>query len=245
MIGVGDNIPVRNLGSAARACSVGAVIALSVLVSGCTDVVSGSAVRDADAVPLDVPPLAESQLEDVLLTVDELNSIVGSSTMEVVSESDELADNSLIVSDPDCLGAVYGAEEQVYGSAWSAVRDQIIREPGDEKEHWAQQTVAVYPSARAAQKFLADSTSDWEQCGGFSVTVDDGQSTYIWQLEAADSTDDIITQVVIQEDSDGWECQHALSAVSNVTIETWACAVGVDDEAVEMARRLVSHVAEQ
>ena len=226
-------------------CGVGAVIALSMLLSGCTDVVSGSAVRDADAVPLNVPPLEESQLEDVLLTVDELNSIVGSSTMEVVSESDVLADNSLIVSDPDCLGAVYGAEEQVYGSAWTAVRDQIIREPGDEKEHWTQQTLALYPAERQAQKFLAESTSEWEQCGGFSVTVDDGESTYLWQIDEADATDDIITQVVSQEDSDGWECQHALSAVSNVTVETWACAVGVGDEAVEMARRLVSNVAEQ
>jgi len=59
------------------------------------------------------------------------------------------------VSDPDCLGAIYGAEEPVYaGSGWTAMRDQVAREPGEENEHWVEQTAVLYPSAEKAQKFF-------------------------------------------------------------------------------------------
>ena len=49
---------------------------------------------------------------------------MGSTQMKLTSELDEMTDHSADVSDPDCLGAVYGAEEDpVYaGTDWTAVR---------------------------------------------------------------------------------------------------------------------------
>src|SRR4051794_36908622 len=109
-----------------RAWTLGLVVAVSVLLSGCTTVVAGHAARDKDAVPVDVAPLKESQLGDVLLTADELDTITGSTTMAVTSDVDQLSDSSRLVSDPECLGAIFGAEEQVYGKGLTAVRDQIV-----------------------------------------------------------------------------------------------------------------------
>ena len=189
-------------------------------------------------------PLKKSQLADVMLGIDELNSILSSTDMEVISEMEEMSDNSRSVSDPDCLGVIYGAEEKVYdGSEWTAVRDQVAREPGDDKEHWVEQTAVLYPEAGNAQKFFDDSKSTWKQCGGYSVAVDDGEASYIWQVNDLETKDDVISQVTTQEDSGGWECQHALAPVSNVTVETWACAFGIKDEAVEMAQEMVKSAA--
>ena len=39
----------------------------------------------------------------------------------------------------------------------------------------------------------------------------------------------MVTQSTTQEDANGWECQHALSLVSNVIVEAWACSYGVKD----------------
>jgi PknH-like protein len=226
--------------------AAGVAVALAMVLSGCTTTVSGSAVRDKDAAPLDVAPLKATQLADVMLSIDELNDIIGSSDMEVVSDMEEMSDNSHAVSDPDCLGSIFGAEEQVYGgSDWTAVRDQVAREPGDEKDHWVEQTAVLYPTANDARKLFDDSTSSWEQCGGFSVEVEDSEDSYIWQVDDLQVKDDLIVQVATQEDSGGWECQHALSLVSNVTVETWACAFGIHDEAVEMAQEMIKYAAKK
>ena len=73
------------VGTVARTSAVGFAVAmtvlLSVLLSGCTSTVTGHALRDRNAAPLDVAPLKKSQLADVMLGIDELNSILSSTDM--------------------------------------------------------------------------------------------------------------------------------------------------------------------
>ena len=234
------------IGTATRAFAVGVVIAASVLLSGCVSTISGTAVRAENAGPIDVPPLDESKLDDVLLSVGELNGIVGSTTMEITSELDEMTDHSDQVSDPDCLGAIYGAEEPVYaGSGWTAMRDQVAREPDEDNEHWVEQTAVLYPSAENAQKFFDDSKSSWEDCGGYSISVDDADATYLWQIDDVTAEDTVITQLTTQEDAEGWACQHALSVVSNLTVEAWACGYSIGDEAATMANDMIANAAKK
>ena len=237
---------MTNIGTATRACAVGVVIAASVLLSGCVSTVSGTAVRAHNAAPIDVPPLTEAKLDDVLLSIGELNGIVGSTQMKVTSELDEMIDHSGEVSDPDCLGAIYGAEKPVYaGSGWTALRDQIAREPGEDNEHWVEQTAVLYPSAEKAQKFFDESKSAWQKCSSYSVSVDNADATYLWQIDNVASEDTLITQMTAQEDANGWACQHAMSLVSNVTVEAWACSYDVKDEAATIANGMVANAAKK
>jgi hypothetical protein len=234
------------VGTATRACAVGALIAASVLFSGCVSTVSGSAVRAQHAAPIEVAPLTAAKLNDVLLSVGELNGIMGSAQMKVTSELGEMTDHSTEVSDPDCLGAIYGAEEPVYaGSGWTAMRDQVVREPGENNEHWVEQTVVLYPSAEKAHKFFDDSRSSWHKCSGYSVSVNDADATYLWQIDSATTQDTLITQMTAQEDAGGWGCQHALSVVSNVTMEAWACSYSVKDEAATIANDMIANAAKK
>ena len=55
--------------------------------------------------------------------------------------------------------------------------------------------------------------------------------------------DDLITQVTTQEGADGWACQHALSLVSNLTVEAWACGYTITDEAVQIVDAMVANAA--
>lgn len=222
--------------------AAGAVLAASVLLSGCDSEIRGTAVRGHGSGPLNVPPLDEAKLDEILLTVDELNRIVGSTGMEVTSELTEMTDHSADVSDPDCLGAVYGAEEPVYaGTGWTAVRDQVAREPDDDNDHWVEQTAVLYPAAQNAQDFFDDSLATWQDCANDAIGV--GEGDYLWELDDVHVGDTLITQVTTQEGADGWACQHALSLVSNVTVEAWACGYSITDEAAEIADVMVANAA--
>ena len=243
---VGHNSAVTLLGTATRLSAVGAVIAASVLLSGCVSTLSGTAVRAKNAAPIDVAPLTEAKLDDVLLSIGELNGIMGSTQMKVTSELQEMTDHSGDVSDADCLGAIYGAEGPVYdGSGWTAVRDQVVREPGDDNEHWVEQTAVLYPSADKAQKFFDKSKASWQKCSGNAVSVDDAEATYLWQIDKVTSQDSLISQPTAQEDAGGWACQHALSVVSNVTVEAWACSYDVKDEAATIANDMVANAGKK
>jgi hypothetical protein len=193
-----------------------------------------------------VPPLTAAKLERVLLSIGELNRIVGSTQMKITSDMQEMTDHSADVSDRDCLGAIYGAEKPVYdGSGWTAVRDQVAREPEEDNPHWVEQTAVLYPSAEQAQKFFHDSQLQWENCARKAISVRDGQSTYLWQMDDVKAEENLITQPTTQNDAKGWACQHALSVLSNLTVEAWACGYSIRDEAATMANEMIANVAKE
>lgn len=230
--------------SAVRAVSaVGAAVAAAVLLSACVSTVEGTATRqsaDPNRNPADVAPLKEADLDDVLVSIGELNGIVGSTRMKVTSELDEMTDHSAEVSDPDCLGAVYGAEEPVYaGTGWTAVRDQVAREPHDDNDHWVEQTAVLYPVAADAQDFFDSSLATWQDCANSSIAVADGD--FFWELAGVDVDDTMIAQMASQEDANGWACQHAMSLAANLTVEAWACGYSISDEAVQIANAMIEN----
>ena len=230
-----------------RVARVGLVAAVATVMAltGCVSTVSGTAVRSANTVPTNVPELAESALERVLLPIDDVNDIMGTSDLAVTSDIDDMTDSSDKVSDPDCLGAMFGAEEAVYkGTGWTAVRDIVAREPEDDNDHWIEQTAVLYPQAGNARRFLETSQSIWEKCAGSSLAVDTEDTSSLWEFDDVVVGDGLITQTTKQEDADGWGCQHALAAASNLTAETWVCAYKSGDEAATMAIDILNNAAD-
>jgi hypothetical protein len=230
----------------ARVLVVGIVVASAMAVSGCVSTVAGTAVRNAKTVPTNVPRLDESALEKVLLPIDEINDIMGTADLEVTSDIEDMTDSSDKVSDPDCLGAMFGAEEAVYkGSGWTAVRDVVAREPDEDNDHWIEQTAVLYPQEGDADRFLEKSRSTWEECTDSSLAVDTEDTSSLWEFEEVNAGDGLITQMATQEDADGWGCQHALAAASNMTAETWACGYAISDEATAIAIDIINRAAKR
>jgi hypothetical protein len=208
------------------------------LLTGCQATVAGTAVR-----PEGAAELQEADLDAVLLPIGTLNATVGATDMEVTSDSEEMGDHTDEVSDPDCVGAIFSAEESVYaGSEWTAMRDQVAAEPGDDNEHWVQQTAVLFPGEMQAQDFVEESRSMWDTCAGDVIAIGDGATTYLWELQDIRDARGILAQTSSQEDSGGWSCQHAISAVSNVVVEAWACGYTISDQAVDVATALIANV---
>jgi len=223
------------------------VITASLAVSGCANTVAGHAVRAKGALPLEVPELDESKLDNVLLSIGELNGILGASQMRITADVEEMTDHhSSDVSDPDCLGAIYGAAEPVYAPAgWTAVRDQVASEPGDDNEHWVEQIAVLYPSADKAHKFFESSKAAWGDCADSDISVDDLGDSYTWSIDKLTVEGNLLTQLTTQQDAGGWACQHALSAVSNLTVETWACGYNFVVEAATVATEMIANAAKK
>jgi hypothetical protein len=207
--------------------------------SGCTDVVAGQA-QPADAAGPDGP--RSGDLAATLLSVEEVNSIMGADDIEVVESVEEMVDHSSDVSDPACLGALYNAEELVYrSSGWTEVVDEVLTEPSDDPAYWVEQTAVRFASADEASKFYDTSKSQWQDCVDREISVFDGDYVFTWSFEAMTVTDTMISQSALQLDSDGWTCQHAMSAVSDVVVEASACTMTPDDEAVTITEALVKN----
>ena len=193
-----------------------------------------------------VPPLTEATLDGLLLSIGELNRIVGSTQMKITSDMQAMTDHSAQISDKECLGAIYGAEKPVYfGSGWTAMRDQVAREPDENNAHWVEQTTVLYPSAEQAQNFFHDSQSQWEKCSRRSVSLKDAETTYRWEVGDVKAEDNLITQPTTQNDAKGWACQHALSVVSNLTVEVFACGYSIRDEAATIANKMIANATEK
>ncbi|MFB1296998.1 sensor domain-containing protein [Mycobacterium sp. pW049] len=216
----------------------------AVWTAACTSVVEGEPVRGAGASSTEM--LGERDLGDILLDDGELGDVLGSSSIEVTDEVDRMTDDTADVSDPDCIGALYTAEEPVYaGTGYTAVLTWLASESGAEYEHWVEETGVVMPSAAAAEEFIVESEQQWQDCAGRDVSVSDGEDWYDWDLSDAVRAEGILSQRSTAVDSIPWQCEHALVAVSNVVLEASVCAERIDDEATKLLTAMVAKVADR
>lgn len=227
------------------------IVALAALsLSGCVSTVSGIAVRAHHAglssdLP-DVPAMTEADLDRVLLSIGDLNGIMGATGLRIDKQFSEMTDHTDDVSDPECLGAIYGAEEQVYAtSGWTALRDEVVRERGDGNDHWVEQIAVLYPSEAKSAKFFELSHDQWQNCAGTSIETYGDDFTYWWDIEDLNATDAVLSQTVRQRDADGWACQHTLAVASNLIVEAWACSYDIGDEAQAIVSDMLANAAKK
>jgi hypothetical protein len=227
---------VRRLGAA---LGIGAAC---VWIAGCVHTTAGTAKpADTGGVTATLSPTAD--LNKALLSAGEIGSIMGVSDIAVVNSAQDLQANSETVSDPNCLGALYSAEESVYqGSGWTDVRDEVLQEPVDNSAHWVEQTAVKFPGSQLAQVFLATSLSRWSTCSGKHVTFTGPTDEHGWQIGDLNLNYGMLVQTSMQQTPDGWGCQHAMGAVSDVVIEVSACNRNIGNQAFDIAEKIAAKI---
>ncbi len=220
-------------------------ITFGVLTTGCSSTVQGAAVKAASSVPADgVPSLDESALDDLLLSNGELNKIAGVD-LESFYTAEEMNDNADVVSDADCLGAIYPGENAVYdGTHWSAVRDELLLESGSgDDSRLVEQTLVLYGSRDDAVEFFDKSKDVWHECSqAKDITVDDGP----WEPDDVQETSD--RQITLKAKVSGslsGTCSHSLGVVSNLIVEGFSCDAADHDDAETIATRILKNAADQ
>lgn len=216
--------------------------ALAVALSGCVHTTAGVAHRAGGT-----SPTTTADLEGFLLEPDHIDKIVGSHDIEVNDSATTLDDNLANVSDPDCLGALYNAEQSVYdGTGWTAVADQVLADQVDDEDaeqgHWVQQSVVGFDSPQQALDLFDHSTQQWTNCIGKDVTVNESDTEFVFKIEGIDIDGHMMSQTARQQDAGDWACQHALGAATNHIVEVMACSTDTDGQAVRIATEIVSKI---
>ncbi|MBV9088850.1 MAG: sensor domain-containing protein [Mycobacteriaceae bacterium] len=207
-----------------------------VLIAGCTHTVGGTAAFPGGAG-------LGGALDGVLLGADQINTIMAATDIAVVDTSEDMQTTTENVSRPDCLGALYNAQNSVYqDSGWTDVRDQVLLEPQDNNAHWVEQTAVEFSGSDRAQAFVNSSLVAWSHCSGKDVTLTSGSDVDTWKVGDLIISGRTINQTGVQLGARGWGCQHAMSAVSAIVIEATACGANIADQAVTIIDKMSENV---
>jgi serine/threonine kinase PknH len=204
-----------------------------------TEPIANAPVTTAITTTPAAPPLTPAQLETILLSPADVNSIMGPPDLEPEDKT-QLDTNTSTLSMPDCLSAVYGREPEVYaGTGYTAVSAQVFT--GGQTLRFVDQTVVAYPSAEQAGAFLQASESKWRGCAGQTVSETGGRPPLLtWTLGPLNGTAPKIW--MSNNAKGGLPCQRVLSAVSRVVIDVAVCKRDVGDQGTRIADALATHV---
>lgn len=191
-------------------------------------------------------PLEADRLSALLLGPSDINTVMGSSTMQPGKPITSTDHSSVTVSTPDCQGALYTTQDPVYaGTGYTSVSGLVSSEPGDNYDHWVNQAVVLFPSADKAKSFLENSAEKWKGCAGKTVTVTNKSKTYRWTFAQVQGSPPKITLMDTQEGADGWECQRALTVANNVIVDINACGYHISDQGAQIADKIAARIADE
>ncbi len=200
-----------------------ALFALGLLLSGC----SGGAEAKNPA----PESISSADVESLLLTKDEVNTVMGTRSMTPQELGTEPEDNSNLLANLNCLGVWQVGEVKIYGPAnepagWDAMRVQRLRTPDvDDWDSLAVQSVVAYPSAADAQSFFAQSADRWSKCTGhtINITLNDRKLPSWLSGELARTDTRLSMPIARGAGADVKQCQHVLEVVSNVILDVQTC----------------------
>jgi hypothetical protein len=219
--------------------------AVSIVAAGCSS--TSNAASPVPAPTLVPRPVVERDLDGMLLTPGEVTLMMGAQ-MTVTAAGDghaenTMADNSAIMSPPECLAVDGAAEAVVYAtSGFRAVRDQSFTD-GDAFRHYVKQSVVLFPYRAPAEAFYAASVQQWPACHSYTHT----QSGSQWTVGEIADTDQVLHTVATQQEAaaPGWACGRALALRNNVIVDVNTCSAAPGDSAVRIATEIGAKVLRQ
>jgi hypothetical protein len=189
------------------------------------------------------PPVAEAALKGFLLSLEEINAVMGTTDMKVTNSRDVMPDDSATMTPRECLAIDGSAQAQVYAnSGFMAARDQTLnRQEGDNLTHFAEQAVVLFPTAKQASDFFNASAQQWQACHDYTHV----QSKTKWTVAPISNTNGVLSTTSTLQDppSTGWRaCGRALTVKNNVIVDANTCSVDPKNSAVDIANKIAAKV---
>jgi hypothetical protein len=236
-------LPARSTNKRAFAgIAAAALVAIATIIAV---VASTTTPAEQTASPTSIPAVAPERLDAVLLTDPEINTIMGSTTLEH-SESIRhvMGATPNDLSNPECLGALFAAQEAVYQrTGYSATSTEVLVDPKDQFEHSVVQTATIYPSADMARVFVNNSAPKWTACRGQTVSITIETPSHYTFGEVVGSPPHL-TQSYTLEGTVSYTCQRVLRAVSNLVIDGTVCGNHISNEGNQIADQIAAKVAQ-
>jgi len=187
---------------------------------------------------LQSPAPPPNALNGLLLSVDQVNTAMGTSDMSSVGTMTAMQDNSSWVADPACLPLSAAAQAKVYaGSGYSAVRAQVVAKA---QQDMVYQAVVLFPSPQDAEAFFTASAQQWQSCSNRQFTLAANGNSQANTVGPVSSTNGTLSATVTPANSLG-ACERALTVANNVAIDVTAC-VGPPGAAINIADQIAARV---
>jgi len=200
-----------------------AIVALAVglMLAGC----AGKTTEGRSEGPKPVP---DSALDGLLLSADEVNSIMGTSGMTPRSHVvTTMADNRNLLPNLNCLGVWQVTQAPIYDpSRWKTLRQQLLRVPDvDQWNYLVVQSVVSYRTADGARAFFDDSANRWSKCANHHVNITlNGGALPKWFSGDLTTTDNRLAMPYTRGEGDQTRsCQRVLGVTANVIVDVQAC----------------------
>ncbi len=171
--------------------------------------------------------MAAASLDGLLLGADQINSLL-TTGMRLRYSAQAMWDAGPTFSDKACLAMDGPAQETVYAdTGWTAMRGQRLDDSFDDptvRNDAVIQAVIAYPSARQANTFYDASVRRWFACANrkFSEHPLD-KPEIVWTVGEAHKVGGTLSTSAVQDSSDSWACQRALTVRNNVAIDVATC----------------------
>jgi len=216
--------------------------ALSILLAGC----GGGSASGASAPQ---KPVDDSALTEMLLTVPEVNTIMGTDSMKPHQPVSQMGDHRNLLPNLNCLGVWQVNEAPIYESShWKSVRQQLLRTPDtDVWDSLVVQSIVSYRTVDAARGFFTDSTDRWSKCTNHNVNIRLNEKPLpAWKSGDLTKTDTRLSMPYTRGSGDQTRsCQRDLSIVANLILDIQACKPQQQDavaQAADIADKIESKI---
>jgi hypothetical protein len=219
-----------------------AVVGICILSAGCGAGSNQASVKSTTTATSLIPrPVVERELDDLLLSPEQISPMIGAAQMAVTRRHDAMSDDSATMKPRECLAIDGTAQAEVYAdSGFTAVRDRALND-GDNFTHYAEQAVVLFPTAKQAGLFLIASALRWPACHGYTHI----QSRTEWIVGPISDTDGALSTIATQQNAraGGWACGRALAIKNNVIVDVNTCSPDPKNSAVDIANQIAAKVS--
>ncbi len=185
-----------------------------------------SCAGNADKTPGPPKEVPKSALEGLLLSTDQVNTLMGTDGMTAHPAVTEMGDHRNLLPNLNCLGAWQVDESAIYGEHWAAMRQVLLRNPdNDAWDNLLVQSVVIYPSTQDATDFFDQSAERWSKCTNHHVNITlNGEALPKWTSGDLTKTDSQLTLPFTRVNGDQTRaCQRALAVAANLVMDVQAC----------------------
>jgi hypothetical protein len=218
-----------------------AVAGICILGAGCGGGSNHSSVKSTTTTTSLIPrPVVERELDELLLTPEQISPVMGAKDMAITRRHDAMSDDSATMKPPECLAIDGAAQARVYAnSGFTAVRDRALND-GDNFTHYAEQAVVLFPTAKLARVFAVASALRWPACHGYTHL----QSGTQWTVGPISDTNGTLSVIATQQNAraGGWACGRALAMKNNVIVDVNTCSPDPKNSAIDIANLIAVKV---
>jgi serine/threonine-protein kinase len=177
-------------------------------------------------------------LKGLLLSVEQINTAMGTTGMRSVGIMTTMPDNSFAVSDLACLPLSAAVQAKVYAdSGYSAMRAQVIAMA---QQSAVDQAVVLFSSAQVAGAFYTASAQSWGACANRQFALAMKGNSQVQTVGPVSNANGILSATVTPANSLG-VCERALTVANNIAIDVTACG-GPSGTAVSIAHQIAAKV---